>query len=79
MKFLQNVTFPNFVKPVETVFCKGKEHLKEYFEKIIKKGGEGVMLRKPKSLYEGGRSESLCKYKVCVLNPYVIQLEKGIL
>jgi ATP-dependent DNA ligase len=68
---------PDFVKPVQVVQCKGyqlfkyfivtlpgKGHLRQYFEEIAKKGGEGVMLRKPNSLYEAGRSENLCKYKV---------------
>jgi DNA ligase-1 len=42
---------------------KGKQHLKEYFDDIISKGGEGVMLREPQSLYKAGRSESLRKFK----------------
>jgi DNA ligase-1 len=37
--------------------------LKEYFDSIIAKGGEGVMLREPQSLYKAGRSESLRKFK----------------
>jgi ATP-dependent DNA ligase len=57
-------SFPDFVKPVNFVKCKGNTHLKEYFDSIIAKGGEGVMLRKSMSLYEGGRSESLKKFKV---------------
>jgi ATP-dependent DNA ligase len=55
--------YPDFVKPVDFVKCKGNEHLREYFDAITKKGGEGVMLRKSMSLYEGGRSEGLKKYK----------------
>jgi DNA ligase-1 len=67
VKYLQERkegSFPDFVKPIDFVKCKGNEHLKEYFDNIIAKGGEGVMLRKSMSLYEGGRSESLQKYKV---------------
>ena len=41
----------------------GKEHLKEFSDGIIAKGGEGVMLREPHSLYKGGRSSALRKYK----------------
>jgi DNA ligase-1 len=37
--------------------------LRQYFDSIIAKGGEGVMLREPKSLYKAGRSPSLCKFK----------------
>jgi ATP-dependent DNA ligase len=52
--------------------------LKEYFEEIVKKGGEGVMLRKPNSMYEEGRSKGLKKYKVCVIFRIFFNL-KGIL
>ena len=54
---------PDFVKIVDLVYCNGKTHLKEYFDSIIAKGGEGVMLREPHSLYKAGRSDSLRKYK----------------
>ena len=42
---------------------KGREHLQSYFETIVKKGGEGVMLREPNSAYKPGRSSSLRKFK----------------
>jgi len=38
--------------------------MKEYAEKIVERGGEGVVLRAPGSLYENGRSHSILKYKV---------------
>jgi DNA ligase-1 len=41
----------------------GNLHLKEFFTSIVAKGGEGVMLREPQSMYKSGRSESLKKYK----------------
>jgi ATP-dependent DNA ligase len=41
----------------------GFEHLKEYFNGIIAKGGEGVMLRESQSLYKVGRSTSMRKVK----------------
>jgi DNA ligase-1 len=37
--------------------------LREHFDDIAKKGGEGIMLRAPGSLYTSGRSKSLKKYK----------------
>jgi DNA ligase-1 len=37
--------------------------LQEFFENVAKKGGEGVMLREPQSLYKTGKSESLRKFK----------------
>ena len=53
----------SFAKVVSFVICSGKEHLKRFNESIIAKGGEGVMLREPGSLYKQGRSTSLRKYK----------------
>lgn len=54
---------PSFVKIVELTQCEGPVHLQTYFENILAKGGEGVMLREPKSVYKAGRSSSLQKYK----------------
>lgn len=33
-------------------------------EQILEEGGEGVILRRPYSLYENGRSRALYKFKV---------------
>jgi ATP-dependent DNA ligase len=75
MQFLKEMRLPDFVRIVETVKCKGirifrfllifldSNHLQGYFNSIIAKGGEGVMLREPQSLYKAGRSESLKKFK----------------
>ena len=48
---------------VEFVKCENKEHLNTFNTSIIAKGGEGVMLREPGSLYKSGRSTSLRRYK----------------
>jgi DNA ligase-1 len=37
--------------------------LRQVFDEIVAKGGEGVMLRAPQSLYTGGRSGNIRKYK----------------
>ena len=39
------------------------EHLDAMFNRIIKQGGEGIMIRKPGSEYEQKRSSALLKYK----------------
>ena len=49
---------------VDFVKCEGKEHLNKYRDEIIAKGGEGVMMREPESLYTPGRSKSLRRSKV---------------
>ena len=43
--------------------CKGVDHLKEELNRIEQLGGEGLMLRRPKSEYEIGRSSTLLKVK----------------
>ena len=60
---MQQLPLPPFVKVVNFVKCEGKEHLKRFSAEIIAKGGEGVVLREPGSLYNAGRSASLRKYK----------------
>jgi len=40
-----------------------EEMMKEYYENIIQNGGEGIMIKHPKSLYENGRSSYMLKYK----------------
>ena len=55
--------------------------MKQYAEVIVSMGGEGVMVRKPYSLYENGRSHSVFKYKVhmhvCVVVFHTLQISPG--
>lgn len=44
--------------------CKSKKFLSKTLRQIIGDGGEGVILRRPKSLYEHGRTPNLMKLKV---------------
>ena len=39
------------------------ERMEEYYKNIINAGGEGIMLKHPLSLYKGGRSSDMLKYK----------------
>jgi DNA ligase-1 len=43
--------------------CKGVDHLKDELARVEALGGEGLMLRRPGSKYEAGRSSSLLKVK----------------
>lgn len=43
--------------------CEGQAHLRQTLERIELMGGEGLMLREPKSAYVQGRSSSLLKVK----------------
>lgn len=51
------------LKPVPMQKCRGREHLLELLAKIELQGGEGLMLRRPGSVYEHRRSKSLLKVK----------------
>ena len=43
--------------------CRGKAHLIAERDRIVKVGGEGLMIREPESIYEGKRSGTLLKVK----------------
>ena len=45
------------------VICKGLAHLEEELSRVEALGGEGLMMRKPGSRYESGRSTTLLKVK----------------
>ena len=54
--------------PAIRVLCTRKQLVNSMSQHIIGDGGEGVILREPKSLYKHGRSESLLKLKVrCIV------------
>lgn len=51
------------VKMIEVVICSGQEELDALLQRVDQDGGEGLMLRKPNTPYESGRSDSLLKLK----------------
>lgn len=52
-----------FAAPVGVVICEGREHLQRELTTVDRKGGEGLMLREPRSSYEHKRSKVLRKVK----------------
>lgn len=44
--------------------CRGTEHLEEYFQDIIDRGGEGIILRDPTAPFQAGRCPGYLKHKV---------------
>ena len=52
-----------YVDVLEQSVCRGRDHLDRELDRIESLGGEGIMLRRPDSLYEAGRSSSLLKVK----------------
>lgn len=69
-----------FVFLAEKVTCTSTEHLQQFTKGIhcfcsvllispgiLAEGGEGIILRNPKALYEHGRSRNILKFKVRLL------------
>ncbi|XP_041376559.1 uncharacterized protein LOC121389029 [Gigantopelta aegis] len=54
---------PKFAHLCEQTKCTGKAQLDAELKKMIKLGGEGLMIRQPKSKYERTRSRTLLKIK----------------
>lgn len=52
-----------YAEPHSHTRCGGTDHLKEELARVEALGGEGLMLRKPQSKYEVGRSFTLLKVK----------------
>lgn len=51
------------LKMVQQRSCTSLNDLKQELERVVKLGAEGLMIRKPKSMYEAGRSWSILKVK----------------
>ena len=65
MQFLR-ATLPEgnqFVRVVAQERCKGATQLLAERDRVVRLGGEGLMLRQPESIYEAGRSTTLLKVK----------------
>jgi len=54
---------PKFVKVTAPELCKNAEHMNEKYQSITKAGGEGLMMRRPGSLYSHGRTTAIRKVK----------------
>ena len=59
----EELSLPDHAVVVEQTKCTGKAHLEQELDRVVKLGGEGLMLRKPGSLYEKRRSTTLLKVK----------------
>ncbi len=61
--FIAQIALPEHCSIVEQVPCFGALHLENLFNEITAQGGEGVILRAPKSHYFEGRSDEFLKLK----------------
>lgn len=60
---IKKLSLPKHVKVAEYIKCTGRSHMKQYLQSILDGGGEGIVLRKPGSLYVSGRCSELLKLK----------------
>jgi DNA ligase-1 len=58
--------------PLKFTLCNSKEHLLKALDKVVAAGGEGLMLRRPGSLYVDGRSHTLLKVKPWIYSEAVV-------
>ena len=68
IKFKKDETMINHVKMPPLVFAKqiritSEKQMKEFYNDIIKNGGEGIMIKHPHSHYSNGRSSNMLKFK----------------
>ena len=64
----QSLPYPLNKLPCPVVLAKQEvvqswEHLDQVYKRILKEGGEGIMIKDPQSPYEGKRSKYMLKYK----------------
>lgn len=60
------------IQLVEQTLAKDREHVLQELKAVETKGGEGLMLRKPQSVYKGRMSGTLLKIKVCLTPLFAI-------
>lgn len=53
----------NFIKIIKQISINSNKDVKKYFNDVIKKGGEGVVVRDPKEPYVNKRSNKILKLK----------------
>jgi len=44
--------------------CRDAEHLESYYQDVMDRGGEGIILRNPETPLQAGRSAGYLKHKV---------------
>ena len=53
--------------------CQDREDMQRFFNEIISVGGEGIVLRKPGSLYRNGKCNDILRYKERLFDEAVIE------
>jgi len=58
-----------FIDIADKMVCRDRTHLESFFQDVIDRGGEGIILRDPQSLLQPGRTTTYLKHKVLPLFP----------
>jgi len=53
-----------FLEVAQKAVCSGTAHLEQFYQDVVDKGGEGVILRDPLEFLQSGRSPGYLKHKV---------------
>ena len=62
LAFLQTLSLPPHVQPVEHIRCNGTVHLIEYANAVCDAGGEGAVVRNPRARWAAGRSDDVLRF-----------------
>jgi len=54
----------SIIEVAPKVVCRDTHHMETFFQDVVDKGGEGIILRDPTAPYESGRSKGYLKHKV---------------
>jgi DNA ligase 1 len=59
---LASLSLPSHCRVVPQVRCKGESHLLEFADAIVAAGGEGAVIRNPRSAWQAGRSGDILRW-----------------
>ena len=57
-----------YVEVAQKQECQDMQHLEKFFQDVIDKGGEGIILRDPEAGLQPGRSAGYLKHKVTIIH-----------
>jgi ATP-dependent DNA ligase len=62
LKFLSGVSLPSHASLVPHVRCRDTQHMVEVADAVVIAGGEGVVVRDPRAMYEQGRTTAALRW-----------------
>ena len=62
LEFVLSLPLPDHCRRVPHARCKGTEHMIEFADNIVSQGGEGVVVRNPRAIYQPGRTTDVLRW-----------------